>query len=125
MRRRHVLVIAGILVAGAACAASAPNEAPRPSRDVIEPAEFEALNLATAADVVRQLRPRWLQLRSVGGTTEEPVVYVDNMRRGGLAALSQVPATAVREIRYFNATDATTRFGTGHRGGAIVVTTRR
>jgi hypothetical protein len=33
-------------------------------------------------------------------------------------------ADYIREIHYINASDATTRFGTDHVGGAILITTR-
>ena len=125
MHRWFRIGLVGLLVGASACAASTQSEGTRADRDVIVRADFEALSLNTAHDVVRQLRPMWLQLRSVGGTREEPVVYVDNMQRGGLSALTELPASAVLEIRYLSATDATTRLGTGHRAGAILLTTRR
>ena len=125
MRRWFQVGLMGMLGVVSACAASTQSEGTRSSRDVIVREEFEPLSLGTAHDVVRQLRPMWLQLRAVGGTREEPVVYVDNMPRGGLSALTEVPASAVLEIRNLNATDATTRLGTGHRAGAILLTTRR
>ena len=128
MRRGFRFGLVAVLGISAACAAgtqSEPTEGSRPSRDLIVQTDFEGLSLGTAHDVVRQLRPLWMQPRAVGGVREEPVVYVDNMRRGGLMALREVPATAVLEIRYLDAADATTRLGTGHRAGAILVTTRR
>jgi hypothetical protein len=42
-----------------------------------------------------------------------------------LTGLSTIPANRVREIRYINAADATTRWGTGHASGVILVTTKR
>jgi hypothetical protein len=120
--------LVGALGVASACAASTPSEqsaVTRASRDIIVRTDFESLSLGTAQDIVRQLRPMWMQQRAVGGAREDPAVYIDNMRRGGLAALAEVPASAVLEIRYLNGTDATTRLGTGHRAGAILVTTRR
>lgn len=53
------------------------------------------------------------------------VVYQDGVRSGGSNTLESMPTIAVREIRFINAADATTRFGTGHPMGAILVTTKR
>jgi hypothetical protein len=59
---------------------------------------------------------------SAGGPV---VLYVDNVKMLDMTGLSTIPATRVREIRYINASDATTRWGTGHASGVILVTTKR
>lgn len=92
--------------------------------DVITRQQIETLGMGNALDVIRRLRPNWLRSRSATGR-EEPVVYVDAARRGGIQSLSYVSVEIIDEIRYFSGPDATTRFGTGHRGGAIVIRTRR
>jgi hypothetical protein len=98
------------------------------SRDVLTAEEISRASGMTAYDVVQQLRPQFLRLRSARSTQAaghaEPVVYVDNIRAGGLDALRGVRAESVEDIRYIGASDATTRFGTGHMGGAILVRIR-
>ena len=75
-----------------------------------------------AYQAIQRLRARWLQPR--GGNT--PSVFVDNAERpGGLDALRGLPVADIQEMRYMSANEATTRFGTGHTGGAIMITTRR
>jgi len=51
------------------------------------------------------------------------VVIVDNAQRGGLELLKGIRAAVVAEMRYLNARDATTLYGTGFLGGVITVTT--
>lgn len=53
-----------------------------------------------------------------------PVAYLDGTRLTDLSALGGVPTASVVEVRYLPGSEATTRFGTGHIGGAVVVRTR-
>jgi hypothetical protein len=55
------------------------------------------------------------------GVGELPLVYVDEMPYGDLATLQTIPIIEITEIRYINARDATTRWGTGVAGGVIEV----
>jgi hypothetical protein len=87
----------------------------------------------TAADIVAVLRPSMLTPRHGGNAysasagplpTDRPIrVYVDYVNRGGLEVLSTIPAGVVVEVRRLNAVDATTRFGSNHLNGAIIVIT--
>lgn len=82
----------------------------------------------TAYDLIAQLRPEYLRSRgpaSLRSTTPvRAVVYVDEMRFGDLDSLRSMNADQIHHIRYVNAADATTRFGTDHLGGAILIATR-
>lgn len=124
MRR---FALPGMLVAVlvAACASTGGTGG---SRDVLEASEITAANVTTAYEAVRQLRPEFLRSRGVqsirSGSPEEPVVYVNGVRAGGLAALQRIMAMDVQLVRHVDARDATTRYGTGHAGGVIEVTTK-
>jgi len=84
--------------------------------------ELEPLQQLDGYDAVRRLRPMWLRAR--GGAS--PQVIIDgNRAAGGLDALRSMRASEIQEMRYLSSSDATTRFGTGFDGGAILVTTRR
>lgn len=126
MTRRSLLVF--LATAMAACSSSSSGDTPSRQRDLITAEEIAALNVATAFDVVRQLRPEFLRsrgtmsLRETGG--EFAVVYLNGMRMGGPEQLHQIRASDVETIRYISATDATTRWGTGHTGGVIEVTVK-
>lgn len=54
-----------------------------------------------------------------------PKIYVDNVSYGNVESLSNINATQIKEIQYIKATDATTRWGTGHTGGVILVITKK
>ena len=91
------------------------------------------LNRLTADDLVTQqgadlltaisqLRGRWLNARGGGS----PGVHVDGRRSmGGLSDLRTISVSDVQEVEYLSASDATSRYGMGYQGGAIIVTTRR
>ena len=75
-----------------------------------------------AFQAIQRLRTRWLQAR--GGNFAN--VFVDGSeRQGGLQALRGLPVADVEEMRYLSANEATTRYGTGHNGGIIMLTTKR
>jgi hypothetical protein len=53
------------------------------------------------------------------------VVYIEGIREPSLDALRRLDVTSILLIDYLGAADATTRYGTGHTGGAILVSLRR
>ena len=137
---------AGIFVAlatGTASQALSAQETlkPRYERDLITRAEIQdrAPEVKSAFDVVQRLRPHFLRERSTGSITSpltaegnrntaasrQPVQLYVNGAKSGIPAVSlrEIPAAAVIDILYLNASDATTRFGTGHDNGAILVRT--
>ncbi len=118
--RAQLAMLAGLLVLSA-CAASSQAGGPARDRNRITAAEMEAVNARTAMDAVRRLRSSWL--RGVGGA--RPVVYVDNIRMGGLEVLERMAVEDISELRFMSGPDATTRYGTGHMGGAILVSAKR
>lgn len=64
--------------------------------------------------------------RDPGSPRVGVVAYVDDVRLGDLEQLRTVQRGTVREIRYIRgATDATTRWGTGHSNGVIQVIVKR
>ena len=110
-----------LLVASTACASGGSSDGPpRGSNTLIIQAELEPLASLNAYEAIQRLRPQWLQLRS----TEQPVVFLDGSRMGGLEALRGIDAGSVLEIRRRSGRDATTRYGTGFGGGTIEVRTR-
>jgi hypothetical protein len=74
------------------------------------------------------LRPDWLRSRGSQSVRDpaqtEVVVYVNGQKHGGPRSLEQFPITGIKEMRYYTATEATNRWGTGHNGGVIYLTTR-
>ena len=116
--------------------AQAAGTSPRPVRgslNLITSAEVEAAgnDAINAYDLVQRLRPAMMRPRNqTAGNTGEgtvfgAVAYVDDIRLGDLEQLRTVMRATVREIRYISASDATTRWGTGHSNGVIQVIIKR
>ena len=100
------------------------------NRSVLTAEEIDASRSGswTAYDLIAGLRPEYLRSRGSSSLRNlAPVtatVYVDEMRFGDLEALRTMSADQILFIQYVNAADATTRFGTDHFGGAILITTK-
>ena len=101
-----------------------PNEISR--AEILE----RGSNSSNAMQVIRRLRPAWLRARGSNSFTSAgamyAVVYVDNIRRpGGLSALFNIPVGEIRTMEFISPANATTRWGTGHQSGVILVRTGR
>lgn len=116
-----------VLVFGLAGCAVKPESGSARSTDVLTAEELQEVPVTTAYDAVRRLRPTWLRVRSAPTTgnpvPERPVVYVDGMRSGAVGILRNIRRENVVRIEYLDPSDATNRYGTGHTGGALLVTT--
>ena len=117
-------------LAGCKSSSEAPRAAASGARNLITRDEITKSRVSTAYDAVARMRPNFL--RSHGPTSSRQPrsemyakVYVDGSSMGGLDQLKGISATMVESIEFLPAHDATTRFGTGHEGGAIMVSTRR
>jgi hypothetical protein len=121
--RKPLLLLA--LALSAAC--SAPADGPTPRRAggdaPIVAQELSGLGPRDALSAVRTLRPRWLRTvpQTVSGN-DGIVVYFNNVRLGGVEALTQFSTADIGEIQYLRAPQAQLRFGPGHLNGAIVIT---
>lgn len=124
--KRVVLLAFALALGTTACAAGAGggSRAAGSSSTRIVEAELLDLGQVTALQAIERLRPRWLQSRA-GISGAAPVLYVDGGRRGDSNELASIRASDVAQMEYMSPSDATTRFGTGHTGGAIMVTTKR
>jgi len=90
--------------------------------DLITEAEINAgTNYQNALEVVQYLRPQMLRPRG----SLPVMLYIDDVKMNDMNGLATVPSNRVKEIRFINARDATTRWGTGHDSGAILVSTKR
>lgn len=120
-RLRTIFVAAGF--AALACASGTQGGTSRAtsSRNLISAEQIAESLEQNVYDVIRRLRPSWLRPR--GNLVAR--AFVDNTRFGDLEQLQSLALEIVQEIRYFSASDATTRFGTGYPGGVVQVITKR
>jgi hypothetical protein len=97
-------------------------------RSVILANEIAGSGASTAYDAIRALRPEWLQRRQshYGQTQAEATipVYLGNQLLGTLDELSTISAQNVKEIRRYDAAQATLLWGPGNAEGAIQVITK-
>lgn len=119
---RMTVVFAMALALGVAgCASSGTSSRPEgATNNRIVEAELEPLGQISPLRAIERLRPRWLRSRS----GSNPVLHVDGSRRGSLQDLESYQISEIEQMEFMSASDATTRFGTGYDGGAILVTTR-
>jgi hypothetical protein len=132
------MTVASLLFVAAGCASSSGGSSPKvaeASPDRVTSAEIEATQgVSNAYDLVRRLRPRWLQ--SSAGTAsisggqirgQVLVVYLDGNRLGGIDALRQLSSSGIKSMQYYDAVRAATvlrEIGNEPISGAIVVNTK-
>src|SRR5262249_42519494 len=129
--RRAARTAAAILFAMATlhgCAASRGSRGPAPSGNVILQSEMQDSHQPTLFDVVRALRPMWLRVeRSALRSDQETgiTVYLGDHRAGGLEILQQMTTGSASSLRFYSASEATSRFGLGNLHGVIQVVSAR
>ncbi len=115
-------------VATLACAPATQTTGTGTSRRTLLGDAIRAASVSSAYDAVARLRPEWLRRRGRSSVRDPGagavVVYLDGIRHGGTDALRSIPAESVLQMEYLSGAEATTRFGTGHGGGVILVRTR-
>lgn len=138
MRRKLVLAarLAAAALAASACASAGTpaSNVSESSPDRITAVEIEATSGATTAyDLVRRLRPRWLQAgatASIGGgrvTNQVLLVYLDGNRLGTVDAMRTLNSSGIKSMQYYDAVRAATvlrDIGAEPISGAIVISTR-
>ncbi len=104
---------------------------PGSDRFIITGEQIRGASVANAMEAVRFFHPEWLQQQRPDSfedfrifTTGDIPVYLDNARLGGIDDLAEISAIVIKSIRFFNTQEATVRWGTGHRFGAIQVLTQ-
>jgi hypothetical protein len=131
MRTLCIGTAAFLLLSSAACA-SGGGGAPRGNANVITAEELQSVSATNAYEAIQKLRPAYLRTRGAvkgastasGQNSVEPidlVVYFGENRMGGSESLKQISIAEIGEIRYYSASDATQKWGTGHSAGAIQV----
>ncbi len=128
IRKTRAYLVLGMSLLVAGCSAGTGTGSTTYSdSEILSRTEIVEAHVGSALDVVRKLRPRWLQTRGVGSINRpsEIAIYLDGIRAGGPGVLQTIPSGAVMSMRYVDATTATQRWGTNHVLGAIMVSTRQ
>jgi hypothetical protein len=142
MRKLSFLFLAAALTGCAsgsasstATTSSASPAAVRSSNpDYITSIEVEGTAATNAYDLIRRLRPRWLQTSaasSIGGGTVKGqviVVVLDGTRMGGVETLRSIGTSGIKTLQYYDAIRAATVLrdpGSDPVAGAIVITTTK
>jgi hypothetical protein len=127
------IVLAMMVIAAAAgCGTGRASTEPYPARNrtILFPDEISQYGTAgrSAYDLIRQLRPEFLRSRGVTSlrdlTPPTATVYLDGVKYGDLNSLKLISAEQLTRVQYLNGSEATTRYGTDHVGGAILITTK-
>jgi hypothetical protein len=91
--------------------------------------ELAKVNAQTAYDAVQKLRPTLLKNRGrtsiLGANIQTPMVYLDDQMLGTLERLRDIDAQTLDSIRYLSASEAQLKWGSGHPGGVLLLTSRR
>ena len=96
----------------------------RSTSNVLSSDEFEGSTASDAFGLVQQYRPTWLLARppsSLDATSGQVEVYLNEVRSGPATRLRDIPARAVRQMRYFSASEAKMRYGATNDGPVIAV----
>ena len=94
----------------------------------IAPYEVESTAASSAEDLLRRRRPHLLLPRAMHGSPARestPIVYLDDVRQGGIEVLRLVPAGRIVDVRYLPWMEADARFTGRHPAGVILIRTRR
>ena len=126
------IAFAALLAVAAACGTQqvSGDPYPRRNRSVLTLEEIQAAKGIgwSAYDLVAQLRPEYLKSRGTSSLRDlrpaTATVYLDGVRYGNIDTLRTMGGDQIQRIEYINAADATTRYGTDHVGGALLIKTR-
>jgi len=133
MRWRTVLTLGAAVFLGSACATTRSNT-PATDPDLITEDQIVRSKATNAYDLIATISPKMFTAHGAATTRgDQPptpgrqalpvLVYIDNVKVGPVDELKTLGKVDVKEIRYLSPRAATDRWGEGHAGGVIVVTT--
>ncbi|MDQ7064512.1 MAG: hypothetical protein Q9P90_09700 [candidate division KSB1 bacterium] len=131
MKRRVWAILLTALAMG--CAGQVPEIPVKADYNTITFEEIQAAlekrPLQNAFELIEYLRPKYFMPRmqttvNQGVMQREPIVYLNNVRFGKISELYNINILQIHEIVYLKSNEATQRFGIGHEGGAIIISTR-
>ncbi len=128
--RKPVSVFAlGLMLVLSGCASASGGNAPRSNSTIITREQLADLSSSTAYEIVQQIHPQWLIPRGQASFnnpgSNQVVVYLGSSRMGGPSELRNFIGSQLESIQFLDARQATNRLGSGHVGGAIILTQRK
>jgi hypothetical protein len=124
---RSLATLSALVALTTGCASSgAGGSSSGGSRDLLTREEIQQSGAGTLYDAIQRERPTWLRARGpITGQGQDGIhVIMDGVRVGDVNFLQSARVDNVLEVRFINARDATTRWGTGFSSGAIEIRTR-
>ena len=133
MRLGNVVTLGTMVVLASACATTRSNT-PITDPDLITEDQIVRSKATNAYDVIATISPKMFtahgaattrgdQPPTVGRQALPVIVYIDNVKVGPVDELKTLGKVDLKEIRYLSPRAATDRWGEGHPGGVIAVTT--
>jgi hypothetical protein len=126
--RSSVSLLLALTALACSASRSGSSSGPRTRPDYIDAEEIRRGQYSSAYDLIRNVRPRWMQARgpdSIVGPRGEVQVLVDDVRLGGVDRLREVPVIGIVYIQFFDPNTAAGRWGLGYGHGAIYISTRK
>jgi hypothetical protein len=125
---RMTLPVLSVIAMVAACAPTSPPttaSSGRSSRNLLTQEQLAPTNSETLYDAIVKLRPEWLTDRGANSLTDatssSASVYSAGTMLGKVESLRQLRVNDVVSVRYWDAGQASARFGMGHPRGVIEV----
>lgn len=124
----QILVFGFLMVSVAACTGSQASQDSGGDPSVITQQQIqEAGSMSNAYNLVQRLRPNWLRKRGPSSVSNpgDILVYIDGSRQGPPSTLRQIDIINVESMEFLSDNEATTRYGSGHDHGVILVHLKR
>jgi len=126
MTARHLHMVALAVLIGCAGSGTRTPIAPR-TATYLSAAEVAAAHaeVGSAYDAIARLRPNWLASHGMSTLdprqgTEYAMVFIDGQQHGGLSTLRSIPASHVKDFRYYDVTQAGATFGLQAGTGGVI-----
>ncbi len=127
MYKSSVSIIALALVM-ASCSSAGTGSATSRFSNVVTNEELADVDYLNGLQALRRLRPNWLRVRGQATFSRQASagirLYVDGRRRNDVFELERIQTSDIREMRFLTGREATTRYGTDHGDGAILIKTK-
>ena len=128
MRASAIGLLATCVFALGCAGATAARNPDSGASNTLSREQLQATNSEELHAAIAKLRPQWLSSRGPTSFTDptptSPSVFMNGSLLGGADYLRQMRVIEVTEVRYWDAGQASARFGMGHPRGVIEIIRR-